>query len=155
MRDEPFDLRMPGRHNVANALAAVAACRYLDVSVEASAGALRHFKGIGRRLQVLGEAGGVTVIDDFAHNPDKIAASLSALTAHAGRLRLMFQPHGYGPTRMLKDGLVASFVDGMREGDVLWLPEIYFAGGTATKDISSQGSCTGDSGGGTGCALRG
>ena len=138
VRDVPFDLRMPGRQNVANALAAVAACRYLDVSVEASADALRHFKGIGRRLQVLGEAGGVTVIDDFAHNPDKIAASLAALTAHAGRLRMMFQPHGYGPTRMLKDGLIASFVDGMREGDVLWLPEIYFAGGTATKDISSE-----------------
>jgi UDP-N-acetylmuramate--alanine ligase len=133
-----FDLPTPGRHNAANALAAVAACRYLDVSLESSADALRHFKGIGRRLQVLGEAGGVTVIDDFAHNPDKIAASLATLTAQPGRLRMMFQPHGYGPTRMLKEGLIASFVDGMRGGDVLWLPEIYFAGGTATKDISSR-----------------
>ncbi len=133
-----FDLTTPGRHNVANALAAVAACRYLGVSVAACAEALGRFSGIARRLQVLGEANGMTVIDDFAHNPDKVAATLATLTAHPGRLRLMFQPHGYGPTRMLKDGLIAAFSEGMRDCDALWLPEIYYAGGTVVKDISSE-----------------
>ena len=132
-----FHLAMPGMYNVANALAAVAACHLRDVSPEVCAGALRGFRGIGRRLQVLGEAAGVRVIDDFAHNPDKISASLDALKAHPGRLRVMFQPHGFGPTRLLRQGLVTSLAEGMREDDILWLPEIFFAGGTATRDISS------------------
>jgi UDP-N-acetylmuramate--alanine ligase len=90
-------------------------------------------------------AGGVEVIDDFAHNGDKIAAALAA--AHArlaarpggaeGRLLAIYQPHGFGPTRFSKNDLIAAFVGGLRAPDVLWLPEIYYAGGTVTRDISS------------------
>ena len=85
-----FRLKVPGRHNVSNAVAAVAACWALGVSVRQSAAALATFAGIRRRLQVLGTAGGVTVIDDFAHNPDKIAATLSTLKEQPGRLLVMF-----------------------------------------------------------------
>ncbi len=133
-----FRLRTPGRHNVYNALAALAACSVLGVSVEAAAEALGGFLGIGRRLQVLGTVDGVTVIDDFGHNPDKIAASLSALKEQPGRLLVMFQPHGFGPTRFLKAGLISAFVEGLEPSDLLVMPEIFYAGGTATKDISSQ-----------------
>ena len=136
--DVRFRLRVPGRHNVANALAAVAACHTDGVSVSESADALSGFLGIQRRLQVVGQAAGITVVDDFAHNPDKIAASLAALKAHPGRLRVMFQPHGFGPTRFLKDGLVDAFAEGLGVDDLLVMPEIYYAGGTAQKDISSQ-----------------
>jgi UDP-N-acetylmuramate--alanine ligase len=106
---------------------------------------------VARRFQSLGVADGVEVVDDFAHNADKIAAALA--TAHLrlaarrgsgtgeaagkGRVLAVFQPHGFGPTRFLRDDLVAAFVAGLGPDDVLWLPEIYYAGGTVTRDISS------------------
>lgn len=132
-----FRLPVPGLHNVRNALAAAAVCRAAGVDFAASATALSGFKGVERRFQTVGEAGGVTVIDDFAHNPDKIAAALAAARARGGRVLAVFQPHGFGPTRFLKDGLIAAFADGLGPGDMVWLPEIYFAGGTVKRDISS------------------
>lgn len=131
-------LQVPGRHNVANALAAIAGCGAVGVSVDGAVEALGSFLGIGRRLQVVGQGDGVTVIDDFAHNPDKIAASLATLKALPGRVLAVFQPHGFGPTRFLKAGLIAAFADGLGEDDVVMMPEIFYAGGTAQKDISSQ-----------------
>ncbi len=131
-------LQVPGRHNVSNAVAAICTCQAAGVPLNESAEALSGFKGIERRLQVIGQTGGVTVIDDFAHNPDKIAATLATLKAVAGRLLVMFQPHGFGPTRFLKDGLIAEFAGGLGQEDLLAMPEIYFAGGTAQKDISSR-----------------
>lgn len=130
-------LAMPGRHNIANAMAAIAACQAIGVPVVDAVAALASFKGIGRRLQVIGQILGMTVIDDFAHNPDKIGASLAALKAQPGRLLLVFQPHGFGPTRLLKKGLIRAFVEGTDEEDLLLMPEIFYAGGTAQKDISS------------------
>ena len=133
-----FRLGAPGRHNVSNAVAAAAACSALGVPCPHAADALETFAGIRRRLQVLGTAGGVTVIDDFAHNPDKIAATLSTLREQPGRLLVMFQPTGFAPTRFLKDGLIAAFAAGLGGRDLLAMPEIYYAGGTAARDISSR-----------------
>ncbi len=130
-------LRVPGRHNVANAVAAIATCGVLGISVRDGAEALGDFRGIGRRLEVVGKAQGVTVIDDFAHNPDKIAASLATLKAQPGRVLSVFQPHGFGPTRFLMDGLISAFVNGMDADDLVIMSEIFYAGGTAQKDISS------------------
>src|SRR6185437_677547 len=93
----PVRLGVPGRHNVANALAALAAVRACGVASDEAAAALASFAGLRRRLELIGVAGGVSVIDDFAHNPDKIAATLATLHAFPGRLLVMFQPHGYGP----------------------------------------------------------
>src|SRR5690606_22032972 len=94
---------------------------------------------IRRRLEVLGTTpSGITVIDDFGHNPDKIAASLETLTAHPGRVLVMFQPHGFGPMKMMRKEMVESFVKGLRPNDVLMMPEIFYAGGTVTRDISSN-----------------
>ena len=138
IHDVPFRLRVPGRHNVANAAAAVAACAQLGVPVARAAAALAEFRGILRRLQILGSAAGTTVIDDFAHNPDKIRATLATLKESQGRLIAVFQPTGFGPTRFLRDGLIAAFADGLGPDDLLVMPEIYYAGGTAVKDISSS-----------------
>ena len=126
-----------GRHNVANTLASVAACQREGVSIESAAETMATFKGIARRLEVLGTAGGVTVIDDFAHNPDKISAAIAALKVFGGRLHVMFQPHGFGPTKMLREGLVEALVKGLDAGDHVWMPEIFYAGGTADRSISS------------------
>jgi UDP-N-acetylmuramate--alanine ligase len=136
----PFSLPVPGRHDVWNALAAVAACREAGVDDATAADALRGFRGVARRFQVLGEAGGVTVIDDFAHNPAKLRAALATarLRARSGRVLAVFQPHGYGPTRFLRDDLITAFAAALGPRDVLWLPEIFYAGGTVVRDVSSR-----------------
>ena len=134
----PCRLRVPGQHNASNAAAAIAACGALGISAEDGVAALGDFRGISRRLEVVGKARGITAIDDFAHNPDKIAATLATLHAQPGRVLAVFQPHGFGPTKFLKDGLIAAFVEGMTEDDLVILSEIFYAGGTAHRDISSR-----------------
>ena len=131
-------LSTPGRHNALNALAAIAACTALGVGLEESAAALARFDGLKRRLETVGSAGGVTVIDDFAHNPDKIAATLTTLAASPGRLLIMFQPHGYGPLAKMGDELAATFAKGMRDGDRLFLPDPVYQGGTVDRSRGSE-----------------
>jgi UDP-N-acetylmuramate--alanine ligase len=98
---------------------------------------------------------GVEVIDDFAHNPDKIAAALAAARDRtSGRVLAVFQPHGFGPTRFLREALVETFVTELRAEDVLWLPEIYFAGGTVTRDISAADLVRGVAGAGRDARFR-
>jgi UDP-N-acetylmuramate--alanine ligase len=130
-------LPAPGRHNVSNALAAIAAASACGVTLAEAAAALADFHGIRRRLEVVGEAGDVTVIDDFAHNPDKIAATLDTLHGFPGRLLVMFQPHGYGPLRLMRDGFVEVFAKRLGEGDVLLMPEPVYFGGTTDRSIGS------------------
>jgi len=131
-------LRTPGDHNAANALAAIAAADALGVDLEPAAAALSAFAGVKRRLDVIGAAGGVTVIDDFAHNPDKIAATLATLHAYPGRLLVMFQPHGYGPLKLMRAEFADTFVQGLTADDVLVLtPPVYF-GGTVDRSVGSE-----------------
>ncbi len=136
-------LRMPGRHNVSNALAALAAARMLGVKLAQAADSICRFGGVRRRLEVVGTAGGVTVIDDFAHNPDKIAATLGTLHDFPGRLLIMFQPQGYGPLRLLKDAFIAQFARDLASDDVLLMPEPVYYGGTTDKSVSSIDIVTG------------
>jgi len=131
-------LRMPGRHNAANALAAIAAARAVNISVGQSIAALAEFTGLARRYEVLGQANGVTVIDDFAHNPDKVAATLAAVAELPGRALLFFQPHGYGPLRQMGKELAASFAGGMRDGDRLFVCDPVYFGGTVDRSIGSE-----------------
>jgi len=131
-------LRVPGRHNASNALAALSAARALGVRVEDAVAALGRFEGLRRRLEVVGEAGGVTVIDDFAHNPDKIAATLATMRAQAGRLLIMFQPHGYGPLAKMGEPLAETLAAGMAPDDRLYLPDPVYQGGTVDKSRGSD-----------------
>jgi len=134
----PVRLNLPGRHNASNALAAIAAARQLGVAVADSAAALERFDGLRRRLETVGKAGGVTVIDDFAHNPDKIDASLATLRAHPGRLLILFQPHGYGPITKMGEQLAESFAKGMAKDDRLFLPDPVYQGGTVERTRGSD-----------------
>src|SRR3954451_2615216 len=126
-------LAVPGRHNASNALAAIAATRALGVRIEDAVTALARFEGLKRRLETVGEAAGVTVIDDFAHNPDKIDATLATLRAQPGRLLLMFQPHGFGPLAKMGEQLAESLAKGMAPGDRLYLPDPVYQGGTTER----------------------
>ena len=132
------ELNVPGRHNASNALAAIAAARALGVSVADAASAMARFEGLKRRLETVGVAGGVTVIDDFAHNPDKIDATLATLRAQPGRLLIMFQPHGYGPLTKMGDELAQSFTKGLAPDDRLFFPDPVYQGGTVERSRGSD-----------------
>ncbi len=129
---------VPGRHNAANALAALAAARACGVSLETAAAALGKFQGLRRRLEIVGEKNGITVIDDFGHNPDKILATLDTLHGFPGRLLILFQPHGFGPLRLMKDAFIDVFADALREDDVLVMPDPVYFGGTVDRSVGSR-----------------
>ncbi len=134
-----FRLAMPGRHNVENALHAIMLCRLLGVTPARSAAALLTFRGIHRRLEVVSSTGGVTVVDDYAHNPAKISAALAALLPFARRVVAIWRPHGYGPLRGMLEGLGESFkVLQKGDGHRLLLLPVYDAGGTADRSIGSE-----------------
>ena len=130
-------LQVPGRHNVANALAAIGAARAAGVSLHDAAAALAGFAGLKRRFDLVGRAGDIAVIDDFGHNPDKIGATLDTLHAFPGRVLMLFQPHGYGPLKVMRHALVASLVERMAADDVLVLPDPVYHGGTVSRDVTS------------------
>lgn len=136
-------LNVPGAHNVANALAALGAVRALGVPLAEATAALETFSGIRRRMEVVGTAKGVTVIDDFAHNPDKIAATLKTLHAFDGRLLILFQPHGFGPLKLMKSEFIEGFAGLMRPDDVLLMPEPVYYGGTTDKSVGSEDIASG------------
>lgn len=131
-------LNVPGAHNVANALAALGAVRAIGVSLDQAVAALEGFAGIRRRMEVVGTAGGVTVIDDFAHNPDKIAATLKTLHAFDGRLLILFQPHGFGPLKLMQHEFIDGFGGLLRPDDVLLMPEPVYYGGTTDRSVGSE-----------------
>ena len=135
--DAPVCLQVPGRHNVSNALAALAAAEAAGVPLSEAAEALGGFQGLRRRFELVGTRNGVSVIDDFGHNPDKIAATLDTLHAFPGRLLLLFQPHGYGPLRTMGRELVATLAEKMAEEDVMILPDPVYYGGTTDKSVGS------------------
>ncbi len=130
-------LKVPGRHNVSNALAAIAASVAAGVRFEEAARAIAGFEGVRRRFELVGEAAGVAVIDDFGHNPDKIAATLDTLHAFPGRLLILFQPHGYGPLKVMRTALVDSLASKLRADDLLVLPDPVYQGGTVAREVTS------------------
>lgn len=133
----PFRLQAIGRHSMENALAAAAAAHQAGVALETSSEALASYEGIHRRHQVLGRKNGIWVVDDYAHNPVKCARSIQACQPVADKVVAWLQPHGYGPTRFLRADFVREIAAVLRPQDEIWMSEIYFAGGTAVKDISA------------------
>lgn len=133
-----FEINALGVHSVENAAAAIAVANRIGVDLETCATALASYAGIFRRHQILGQKGGVWVVDDYAHNPAKCAASIKAVQPVAEKVIAWFQPHGYGPTRFLKDDFIEEISKALREEDEIWMSEIYYAGGSAVKDISAN-----------------
>ncbi|MEX6632467.1 UDP-N-acetylmuramate--L-alanine ligase [Hyphococcus lacteus] len=131
-------LKMPGRHNVSNALAAIAAALACGVSLTDAAEALGTFEGVRRRLEYVGTENEVTIIDDFGHNPDKISASLNTLHEFSGRLLVMFQPHGFGPLKKMKAEFVQTFIDHLEPDDILVMPQPAYFGGTVDRSVTSD-----------------
>ncbi len=120
-----LELQVPGRHNASNALAALAVIHRLGLPVKEACAALNHFSGTGRRFDVIGEAGGVTVIDDYAHHPTEIRATLEAARSRypQGRIWVVWQPHTYSRTLALMDQFVQAFA----LADRVLVTEVYAA----------------------------
>ncbi|MGI9333945.1 MAG: UDP-N-acetylmuramate--L-alanine ligase [Gammaproteobacteria bacterium] len=144
-RDDAFDvtLNLAGRHNVLNALAAIAVAQELDVADGAIAAGLEEFQGIGRRMQHCGDlaapAGRVTLLDDYGHHPREVAATLAAVRgAYADRrLLVVFQPHRYTRTR----DLFEDFAQVLSEIDVLIVTEVYAAGESPISGADGRALC--------------
>ena len=132
-----FHLNSIGRHNMENALAAVAVASRLGVPLKICAEAIATYEGIYRRHQVLGKKDGVLLIDDYAHNPVKCATSIQACQPIASKVIAWFQPHGYGPTKFLRKDFAEEISKVLRPQDEIWMSEIFYAGGTTVKDISA------------------
>lgn len=132
-------LKVPGRHNLANALAAIAASSAAGVPVAQAVAALGSFAGLARRFDIVGTSpGGITVIDDFGHNPDKVAATLATLKAHAGRVIAFFQPHGYGPLRQMGAELAHVLASRLSPDDITILCDPVYMGGTVDRSVGSE-----------------
>lgn len=136
--DIPVTLKVPGKHNVSNALAALSAVVLAGIPLTDAAAALATFTGLKRRMETVGRVNDITVIDDFGHNPDKVAATLSALHAFPGRLLVFFQPHGYGPLKQMGHALADSFHANLQPEDKLLVCDPVYFGGTVDKGVGAD-----------------
>ena len=129
-------LGVPGRHNVSNALGALAAGHFLGFDLKRLARGLSEFRGVGRRLDRLGSAGGVEFIDDYGHHPTEIRVTLAAIAGlwKAKRVIAVFQPHRYSRTKLL----AKEFGPAFKGADFVWVMDVYAAGEAPVKGVSSQ-----------------
>jgi len=135
---DTFTTPFPGKYSLYNLLAALTICKFLDCDSNSLSKSSETYKGIQRRFNCYKTAKGVTIIDDYAHNPEKINAILETVQNISPVIYALFQPHGFAPTRFLLPELIEVFKNRLRESDVLYLLPIYYAGGTVNKDISSM-----------------
>jgi UDP-N-acetylmuramate--alanine ligase len=138
IHDSLFTIHAIGKHNMENATAAIAVANQIGVGLDICAEALKKYEGIYRRNQVYGNKNGVWLIDDYAHNPVKCAASIKACQPITPKVVAWFQPHGFAPTKFLRNDFADEIAAALRPQDEIWMSEIFYAGGTTTKDISAN-----------------
>ncbi|MEW6674869.1 MAG: Mur ligase domain-containing protein [Nitrospirota bacterium] len=133
-----FKLSLPGKYNLYNALSCIALLSEMGIRLKDIAEILPDFSGLDRRFDIHIDDGENLVIDDYAHNPHKISCLMESIQRIRHRVCYIFQPHGFGPTRLMKQGYIEAFIKNLRKEDHLILLPIYYAGGTSIKDISSE-----------------
>jgi len=133
-----FKLFLPGKYNLYNALSCLALLSEMGMKLKDIAEILPDFSGIDRRFDIYLNNGKNLVVDDYAHNPHKISCLMESLTRICRGVCYIFQPHGFGPTRLMKQGYIDVFIKNLRQRDHLILLPIYYTGGTSIKDISSE-----------------
>jgi UDP-N-acetylmuramate--alanine ligase len=133
-----YPCTLPGRHNAENVALAAALCEQLGYAPEKIRTALASFQGIHRRLEKAGERDGMTVFDDYAHNPAKIAAACAAVQPARGRLFAVWRPHGFGPLKLMLGELTDVLAGVLRPQDTVLLLPVFYAGGTTTSALNSD-----------------
>ncbi len=142
LQDVNFKLSLPGKHNLYNAVSCIALLSEMGIKLKDIAEVLPEFFGLDRRFDIHLNNEKHLVIDDYAHNPHKIASLMETMKKVRRNICYIFQPHGYGPTRLMKQEYIRTFIQNLREEDHLFLLPIYYAGGTSVKDISSDDLCS-------------
>lgn len=137
-RGAPVRLRLPGRHNAENAYVAAVLSEKLGAALDTIRERLGEFQGIRRRFEIVSRAQGVTVVDDYAHNPAKISAAWTAARLTGTRVLGIWRPHGYGPLAAMMEELAETFGTLCRDGDRLSVLPVYDAGGTANRSVSAN-----------------
>ncbi len=138
LRGTRFRLLQPGAHNVYNALSCITLLVEMGIPPARVADMLPEFQGIERRFDIILNDKKGLVIDDYAHNPHKISCLMETVKKLRQQVCYIFQPHGFGPTRLMRKEYIQTFISNLRDSDHLILLPIYYAGGTAGKDISSH-----------------
>jgi UDP-N-acetylmuramate--alanine ligase len=134
-----LDLPQPGLHNLENAAAAALLAIELGIAPGMVESALSRFPGVARRFELVGTTSrGIRVVDDYAHNGEKLRAAITTAQAASSRIVAVFQPHGFGPARFLRGELRTLLPRVLRGQDRFAYCEIFYSGGTVTKDISSR-----------------
>ncbi len=141
IQDIPFRLSLPGKHNLYNAVACIALLSQMGIALKDVARFVSEFSGLERRFDIHLNNGKNIVIDDYAHNPHKIASLMETVGNICNRVCYIFQPHGFGPTRLMKKGYIETFKNYLDHDDQLFILPIYYAGGTSIKDVSSEDLC--------------
>lgn len=141
LRGVNFKLSLPGKYNLYNALSCISLLSEMDITLEDISEVLPEFSGLDRRFDIYLNNEKYLVIDDYAHNPHKIASLMETMKEVRKSVCYIFQPHGFGPTRLMKKEYIETFTKNLREEDHLVLLPIYYAGGTSVKNISSQDLC--------------
>ena len=138
-RDLTLDIPQPGLHNLENATAAALVALEIGMDADTVVGLLARFPGVARRFELVGTtARDIHVVDDYAHNGEKIRAAISTAQAGSARVVAVFQPHGFGPARFLRGELREMIPTLLRPQDRFCYAEIFYAGGTVARDISSR-----------------
>jgi UDP-N-acetylmuramate--alanine ligase len=133
-----FNLSLPGKYNIYNALSCIAILSEIGIPVKDISNIISEFQGIERRFDIHLNDGKLLVIDDYAHNPHKISSLMKAMKNIRKSTCYIFQPHGFGPTRLMKNEYIKTFSKNLDDSDHLILLPIFYAGGTSIKDISSH-----------------
>jgi UDP-N-acetylmuramate--alanine ligase len=134
-----LDVPQPGLHNLENAAVAALVALRLGLAMPTIERLLARFPGVGRRFELIGVTpAGIRVIDDYAHNADKLRAALTTAQSGGARVVAVFQPHGFGPARFLRPELRELLPRLLRPQDKFCYAEIFYAGGTVARDISSE-----------------
>lgn len=133
-----FELPVPGEHNLYNAISCITFLSELGIPLKDIANILNEFKGIYRRFDIYMDNEHGLVIDDYAHNPHKILYLMKTVSQLRKNICYIFQPHGFAPTRFMKDEYIKVFAENLRNSDHLILLPIYYVGGTVKRDIHSN-----------------
>lgn len=136
--DNLVNLSAIGKHNMENALAAIAACHATGIEISDAARALSTYEGIYRRTQIVGKSDNKIVIDDFAHNPAEVVCAIKSCQNIGKRVIAWFQPHGYGPLKFMHKELIHEVLNVLRPNDLFILSDVYYAGGTVNKEITAE-----------------
>lgn len=135
---QKFHLNIPGLHNIANATAATAAALECGVDLKTAAEALEKFSGIARRFASIGKFNDIEVVDDFAHNPHKLHATIGAARLRGKRVLAFYQPHAFASIKLLTPEFVESLSQCLGKDDHIWLTEVYYPGGTIPEGVTSK-----------------